>query len=370
MAPAGPERAEAFMRVMKSHLMRMNEKQNAMTKACIAAGLDGTCDAVLHRSVLHALGDRVLVSVVVPTTPSRRWTHRALYDCFKKQTWPLRELIVLETGGSTCPSPFWRKVARKDDRVTYKYEARDVTLGRKRNRFAPMAEGSVVAQFDDDDVYAPEYLDVMVAALLGDALDAYDGVDDARLLEVLAEPRLAQLASWVGYCVASERILVYDAHEDRRADEARAAERAAAGDTHDRSFGWHSRFYGYGFAYVFTLAYQVASPFNDAMHLHQDYVFVCDGAVNASARCVTFDDDLDYPCVVHIRHSGSSTDNPAIVPIDRPPGFPARQLRSLLADAPAYDDEGDGGDDDPGDAEPENPEATTLRTLAKKVFAE
>ena len=73
-----------------------------------------------------------------------------------------------------------------------------MTLGRKRNRFLAMAEGSVVAQFDDDDVYGAEYLDRMVAALLGDCLDAYDGVDDATLAAFLETPRLAQLASRAG----------------------------------------------------------------------------------------------------------------------------------------------------------------------------
>ena len=98
-------------------------------------------------------------------------------------------------------------------------------------------------------------------------------------------------------------------------------------------FGWHSRFYGYGFCYVFTLAYQQQNPFNNSMHLHQDYAFVIKGAVDVGGVCVAFHEDMENPCCVHIRHEGSSTDCPAQKPrLFSPSGFPEKQLRSLLHD--------------------------------------
>ena len=111
------EKADGLMDAMKKMLVRMNDKQLELTRQSVAAGLNGVPDVAVHRSAVHALGDRVLVSVVVPTMPSRRWTHRSLYDCFCRQTWPSKELIVLETGGATRASPFWRDVARRDERV-------------------------------------------------------------------------------------------------------------------------------------------------------------------------------------------------------------------------------------------------------------
>lgn len=119
--------------------------------------------------------------------------------------------------------------------------------------------------------------------------------------------------------------------------------------------GWHSRFYGYGFCYVFTTECQRRQPFNNAMHLHQDYDFVLKAAVNAHATCVAFDDDLDEPAAVHIRHEGSSTDCPQQVPVRAPAGFPEAPLRRLLDDRRAShrltrtdddDDDDDEYDDD------------------------
>ena len=96
--------------------------------------------------------------------PSRRWAHRSLYECFRSQTWPNKELVVLETGGDGFASTFWKEVAREDDRVVYKYEAKDVTLGRKRNRFLKMVHGTVISQFDDDDIYCATWLARVLAA--------------------------------------------------------------------------------------------------------------------------------------------------------------------------------------------------------------
>lgn len=186
-------------------------------------------------------------------------------------------------------------------------------------------------------------------------------------MTTVARDGLDARRSWVGYDVASSAALVYDAAADKASDERAAAERAAEGLA-DRSFGWHSRFYGYGFSYVFTLAYQRASPFHDGMHLHQDYVFVCAGAARAGARFVCFDDDLERPVVVHIRHAGSSTDNPAVVALPAPPrGFPTHDLAGLLADrAAAGEDEDEAAALGQAAAPPEpDPSAVTLGSLAR-----
>lgn len=124
------------MEAMKRLLTRMNDKQVELTRESMAAGLNGAPDVAAHRSAVHALGDRVVVSVVVPTMPSRRWTHRSLYDCFCRQTWPSKELLVLETGGNTCASHFWRRVARRDERVGAGV--------RRRRRSARETDASVV----------------------------------------------------------------------------------------------------------------------------------------------------------------------------------------------------------------------------------
>ena len=58
-----------------------------------------------------------LVSVVSPTTYERRWTHESLYRQFANQSYPNKELCVLDTG--PAPSPFFSTLDPPDDRVTY-----------------------------------------------------------------------------------------------------------------------------------------------------------------------------------------------------------------------------------------------------------
>ena len=60
-----------------------------------------------------------LVSVLTPTTSDRHWAHANLYRCFAAQSWPSKELIILDTGSSA--SPFFSSL--KDSRVRYTHLA-------------------------------------------------------------------------------------------------------------------------------------------------------------------------------------------------------------------------------------------------------
>ena len=60
-----------------------------------------------------------LVSVLSPTTMDRHWSHANLYHCFQQQTWPNKELVVLDTGER--PSPFFSSLT--DPRVRYTHLA-------------------------------------------------------------------------------------------------------------------------------------------------------------------------------------------------------------------------------------------------------
>ena len=103
------------------------------------------------------------VSVITPTYGRERYLP-SLFHCFDQQTHADRELLVYDD--SPTPSRFFTGLA--DDRVTYRYQPARLTIGEKRNRLIDQAHGDVVAFFDDDDCYAPEYLAAMLAAL-GDA---------------------------------------------------------------------------------------------------------------------------------------------------------------------------------------------------------
>uniref|UniRef100_A0A7S4UU34 Glycosyltransferase 2-like domain-containing protein n=1 Tax=Alexandrium monilatum TaxID=311494 RepID=A0A7S4UU34_9DINO len=122
------------------------------------------------------------VSVVCPTCEARQHFHELLYRNFCAQSWPDKELVVLDTGGA--PSPFFSgQVSQgepcwtgdgplsslspaEDPRVLYVHMRRyPLTLGHKRNQLIQLASGEVVAHFDDDNLYAPQYLATMVEQL-------------------------------------------------------------------------------------------------------------------------------------------------------------------------------------------------------------
>lgn len=103
------------------------------------------------------------ISVVCPTFGREEHGPR-VYEIFTAQTYADRELIVLDD--SPSPSPFFLRL--DDPRVRYHHTSQRTTVGAKRNWLAQEATGKILAHFDDDDYYAPTYLDRMVTAL-GDA---------------------------------------------------------------------------------------------------------------------------------------------------------------------------------------------------------
>jgi glycosyltransferase involved in cell wall biosynthesis len=124
----------------------------------------------LGKSDLDRLGDirrpspPYRVSVICPTLGRRANYHAFIYECFRAQTWPDKELIVFDDGGD--PSPVFRGL--DDRRVTYVHVRRlaDVTLGAKRTAMQRLASGCIIACFDDDNIYAPTYLEAMVPHLV------------------------------------------------------------------------------------------------------------------------------------------------------------------------------------------------------------
>ena len=126
------------------------------------------------------------VSVVVPTK-NRQQLFPLLYQCFCDQTHADKELLVLDD--SPQPSSYFPAVG--DHRVRYIHAESGRSLGEKRNYLVRMASGDVVAQFDDDDYYAPDYLRAM--------------------LELLGNAHLAKLSGWYVYMAGANDMAGADA---------------------------------------------------------------------------------------------------------------------------------------------------------------
>ncbi len=100
------------------------------------------------------------VSIITPTFEREHFLPN-LYACFASQTYADVELLVLDD--SPVSSTFFATCA--DPRVKYVHQTDRQTNGQKRNVMAGQATGDIIAHFDDDDYYAPNYIETMVSLL-------------------------------------------------------------------------------------------------------------------------------------------------------------------------------------------------------------
>jgi len=127
----------------------------------------------------------VRISVTTPTY-GRPEKHPLLYRCYAGQNWEDKELIVLDD--SPMPSDFFTQL--DDPSVRYIHSQSKQNIGEKRNHLAHLATGEVIAHFDDDDYYGPNYLRFMA--------------------EQLGHAGLVRLAGWFIYSQAQSRLWYWD----------------------------------------------------------------------------------------------------------------------------------------------------------------
>ena len=73
--------------------------------------------------------------------------------------------------------------AANDDRLRYVPVERGLSIGEKRNRACRLARGSLIAQWDDDDWYAPHRLRAQIAPILAGEADI-TGLQNAIFFEL------------------------------------------------------------------------------------------------------------------------------------------------------------------------------------------
>lgn len=100
-----------------------------------------------------------LVSCIMPTADRRTFVPAAI-DYFLAQTYPHKELIILDDGKEPVAD-----LVPDNPSVRYFHQAEGLTLGAKRNRLCELARGDIIAHWDDDDWYAPRRLERQMAVL-------------------------------------------------------------------------------------------------------------------------------------------------------------------------------------------------------------
>eukprot|EP00467_Chlorarachnion_reptans_P018402 CAMPEP_0114500520 /NCGR_PEP_ID=MMETSP0109-20121206/8008_1 /TAXON_ID=29199 /ORGANISM="Chlorarachnion reptans, Strain CCCM449" /LENGTH=662 /DNA_ID=CAMNT_0001678187 /DNA_START=105 /DNA_END=2093 /DNA_ORIENTATION=+ len=110
---------------------------------------------------------KLRVAVVVVTSPRRSHFHERIYRCYLYQTLRPAQLVVVDDPDGK-PSNFFlsQRIQEGDKTVTYVRTKKKLSVGAKRNFAISLAKRmDVIAIFDDDDVYAPRYIERMVEAM-------------------------------------------------------------------------------------------------------------------------------------------------------------------------------------------------------------
>jgi glycosyltransferase involved in cell wall biosynthesis len=97
-----------------------------------------------------------LVTCLCLTRNRREWLPKAI-ACFQLQTYANRELLIVADGEEVADL-----IPENDARIRLVYAWSGLSVGRKRNFGCGLAQGSVIAHWDDDDYSAPERLSYQV----------------------------------------------------------------------------------------------------------------------------------------------------------------------------------------------------------------
>jgi O-antigen biosynthesis protein len=120
-----------------------------------------------------------LISCIMPTHNRRAFLALAL-DCFDAQTYPSKELVVIDDGTDAVSD-----LLEGRSGVRYAHLSGRMTIGAKRNLACDLAQGQLIAHWDDDDWYGPRRLAEQAAPLLEQTCDV-TGLVNTHLLEMPA----------------------------------------------------------------------------------------------------------------------------------------------------------------------------------------
>jgi glycosyltransferase involved in cell wall biosynthesis len=100
----------------------------------------------------------VLVSAVMPTRARLQYARISL-ECWRLQTWPDKEIIIIDHAGEpSFPDGL------EGDGIAYVRIA-ETRIGTLRNEGCKRARGTIIANWDDDDQYGPNRIANQVARL-------------------------------------------------------------------------------------------------------------------------------------------------------------------------------------------------------------
>jgi glycosyltransferase involved in cell wall biosynthesis len=166
-----------------------------------------------------------------------------------------------------------------DPRVRYTHKPDRMIVAAKRNWLCERSAAPVIAQFDDDDYYAPHYLATMLARLESTEAD------------------ITKLSAWFVYSAQLARLGYWDTANTLGLHFTFGPEKSLQGFVNQAPpENMKNNYLGYGFSYVFKKSAWESAPF-PPLEYASDYGFVA-GAI---AKGCTFDHFADTEgLVLHV----------------------------------------------------------------------
>jgi glycosyltransferase involved in cell wall biosynthesis len=207
------------------------------------------------------------VSIITPTF-NRHALLKAQADIVRAQSVQDFEWLILDDGPE--PSAFFQKLS--DPRIRYHHlDGAPMLVSAKRNWLCERAAAPVIAQFDDDDYYAPGYLAAMLARLESSGAD------------------ITKLSAWFVYSAQLRRLGYWDTANTLGLHFTFGPEAVLnAFFNQEAPDNMKNNYAGYGFSYVFRKSMWQAAPFPH-VRFASDFGFVS-AALSTGCRLDHFAD--------------------------------------------------------------------------------
>jgi cellulose synthase/poly-beta-1,6-N-acetylglucosamine synthase-like glycosyltransferase len=220
------------------------------------------------------------VSVITPT-----WNREAflpfIYRSFISQKEISLEWIVIDD--SEVPSTFIASL--NDPRVIYRHLPLRTSIGEKRNLAIDLARGEVIAHFDDDEIYAPNYIITMLKHMHNQRAD------------------LTKLSAFFLYSAIHQKFAYWDLLRTSglhfRWDEGPMT----ALNFPENNNTFSDNYLGFGFSYLYTKQLWASQPF-DSVSFNEDGAFAA--AARARGARIALPADETGLCL-HIVHDSNTS---------------------------------------------------------------
>jgi len=171
------------------------------------------------------------ISIIIPTQ-SRIQLLPAIINCYNKQTWGNKELLILDStnNGKQAIS----RLQKIHQNVNLWHTNRTCSIGEKRNLLIQKASGELIAHFDDDDYYAPTYIETLAMNLIKSNAD------------------LIKLSGWFCFHEESQTLGYWDTtRKDLPQTIFTGSQKPSHQKERFRNSDFDSFISGYGFSYLF-----------------------------------------------------------------------------------------------------------------------